>query len=486
MPELQTARVALVVLCLFGLSGCMLGPNYQRPDLDLPDERVHARELSAEEMADWENWWIRFEDPTLNRLIEQATADNLELRLQIQRIFEARARLGLARAGQLPTTVAQAEALRQRSPGAAFPFDIPTSISNRFTVAGALSYEIDLWGRLAREREATEALLEQNRFGLEAIRLNLITDVVTTYFALRAAEMQVRVTEQNIEANREIVRIEQIRFEAGQIDELVLRQAESLLELTLVQLPARQDQVNRLEGALALLVGLTAQELFEELNFDGPPLDQIAFPDHVPDSLPLALLERRPDIRSVEQALIMANARIGVAEALRLPQVGLTGTIGYVAADESDLFSRDARAWNLNASLFGPIVDFGRSRARVDTAIAIRDQVETQYEATVRIAFNEVRTALFSFESTREQVEASKRALASVRRTDDLSTIRYEEGLINFTDVLIIRRNLFDAEVQVAAAIGNHLSATATLFKALGGGWDGESLHPAHPTHAAR
>ncbi len=473
------AEPLALLACALLVGGCALGPDYQSPELDLPAETLQVRELTAAQMREWEQWWVRFDDPVLTRLVERAGNENLDIRLQIERILEARARLGLARAEQLPSIDAQAEAMRQRSPGAAFPFDIPTSIANRFTIAGVLSYEIDLWGRLRREREATEALLEQNRYGLEAVRLNVIADVVATYFALRAAERQVQITQENVAANREIVRIEQIRFDAGLTDELVLRQAESLLELTIIELPAQRERVQMLEGALGLLVGMSPSELFQEMDFDGTELNGIVFPEDMPETLPLTLLERRPDIRAAESFLIAANARIGVAEALRLPRIGLSAAIASVAADESDLFTSDARGWNINASLFGPIFDFGRSRSRVEAARAFRDQALTQYEATVRIAFNEVRSALYSYQSTREQVEASRRALESVKRTDELSHIRFDQGLINFIDLLTARRNLFDAEIQLSRAIQGHLTATATLFKVLGGGWDGEAGTPA-------
>ena len=219
------------------IAGCAVGPDYRAPALDLPDEWPEHVLLSDEARADWQQWWRQFEDPHLDALVARAVDDNLELRLQLARIQEARARLGLARAEQLPSVNAQAEAARERTPGAASPLG-QSSTDNLFSLAGVLDYELDLWGRLAREREASEALLEQSLFAHDAVRLNVIADVVATYFDLRSAERQLRITEATVASREETFRLEQLRFDVGESDELALRQAQSELESTLAQDPA--------------------------------------------------------------------------------------------------------------------------------------------------------------------------------------------------------------------------------------------------------
>lgn len=469
-PRARLKQSILSLAAVAVLSGCVVGPEYMAPEMDLPDPSELA--LTADDLAEWDQWWSRFQDPTLDRLVERALSGNLDIRLQLARIAESRARLGLATAEQLPTIDAQAEGLRQKSPAAASPIAGASTTNNLFSIAGVLSYELDLWGRLAREREATEALLDQSRFGLEAVRLNVITDVASLYFALRAAERQLQITENTLVDRAETVRIEQIRFDLGQSDELVLRQAQAQLEFSRAAVPARREQVRLLEGALALLVGLSPGELFRELNFRGPPLESIALPEDVPRGLPTDLLQRRPDIRAAESNLMAAYARIGVAEASRLPRLSLAGVLGVASLDEGDLFSSDAQFWSAGASLLGPVFDFGRSRSRIETAEALRDQVEVLYLATVRIAFNEVRSALASYEAGIERVAAGRRQVEVLQRTADLSMTRYDEGLVSFIEVLDARRALLDAELSLAAAIQDHLTAAATLFKALGGGWD--------------
>jgi len=223
------------------LAGCAVGPDYRAPALDLPEEWPEHVLLSAEARADWQQWWRQFEDPYLDGLVARAVEDNLELRLQLARIQEARARLGLTRAEQLPSVSAQAEAARERTPGTLSPFG--ESTDNTFSLAGVLDYEIDLWGRLAREREASEALLEQSVFAHDAVRLSVIADVATTYFDLRSAERQLRITRATAQSREETFRLEQLRFDVGESDELALRQAQSELESTLAQLPGQRERV---------------------------------------------------------------------------------------------------------------------------------------------------------------------------------------------------------------------------------------------------
>ncbi|MBZ0330552.1 efflux transporter outer membrane subunit [Halomonas sp. ANAO-440] len=471
---LRTGRLPALALATALLAGCAMGPDYRAPELALPDEWPEHVMLSAEARQEWQSWWTRFEDPSLDRLVERAVDDNLDIRLQLARIEEARARLGLARAEQLPSVGAQAEASRERTPGTASPLG-QSSTGNLFSLAGVLNYELDLWGRLDREREASEALLEQSEFARDAVRLNVIADVVATYFDLRNAERQLRITEETVASREETYRIEQIRFDSGETGELALRQAQSELETTRAQLPGQKQRVRMLEGALAILVGMSPAELMDELDFGDTQLADIVLPDSVPAVLPSSLLQRRPDIRSAEAGLIAANASIGVAEASRLPTLNLGGFLGTAAGDSSDLFTTAAQTWGLSATVMGPLFDFGRSRSRVDTAEALAAQAEVQYRATVNQAFNEVRNALVIFETSGERIEATRAQVEALARTLELAEVRYREGFVGFIELLDAQRALLSAELALSEAMRDRLTATATLFKALGGGWEAEA-----------
>ncbi|MDN3515982.1 efflux transporter outer membrane subunit [Aquisalimonas lutea] len=453
------------------LAGCAVGPDYEQPALDLPAEWPEHVLLSDEDRAAWQQWWTRFDDPVLDRLVARALDDNLDIRLEAQRILEARAQLGLADANQYPTVEGQAQAARENQPRTTAAVPGAAGPGNLFSVTGTLAYEVDLWGRLARQEEAAGARLRESVFSRDAVRLNVVADVVATYFDLRAAQRQLTITERTLESRERTYDLEKARYEAGETDALALRQAESELETTRARIPPLRERVRTLESALAVLVGMSPAELLEQLDFAEGSLVDVRLPEDVPSVLPSELLQRRPDIRAAEAALIAANAEIGVAEASRLPSLNLTAFLGSTATATDDLFTAPAETWGVGASLLGPILDFGRNAARVDTAQARRAQAETQYRMTVTNAFREVRDALVLYETTQERVEAVERQVAAIEETRRIAQVRYDEGLTSFIELLDAQRALLDAELALAEAKRDRLSATATLFKAMGGGW---------------
>ena len=467
-------RKPLGILALAAaLGGCAVGPVYEAPDIDMPAAWPEGAALDVESGEALGEWWRRFEDPALDRLVARALADNLEIRLQAARVEEARARLGLARAEQLPSVGAQAEATRERQPSAAIGlegFEIPPR--NLFSIAGVLSYEIDLWGRLAREREAAAALLEGNLHAQEAVRLGVIADVAVGYFGLRSAQRQLDITERTLAAREEGVRIERLRFDAGQIDELSYRQAESELATARAELPARIEELRRRESALGLLLGLSPAELLAAIEVGEGTLEDIAWPAAVPAELPAALLARRPDLRAAEAELVAATAGVGVAEAARLPQLTLAGLLGTAATRPGDLFGADSEAWSIGATVAGPVFDAGRGRARVETAEAQRAQAELRYRVTAATAFAEVRDALAFHASSAARLAALMEQTQALRRTEELAQIRYREGYISILELLTAQRMLLTAELAETRARADRLAAVATLFKALGGGWE--------------
>lgn len=462
----------VAVLASILVAACAVGPDYKRPEIDAPVPVTAVRTLDHQRQLT--RWWRRFGDPKLDAMIERAASDNLDIRTAVARLAEANARLGLAEAERRPTVNAQADAVRERTPGTVLPFNPSGAGGNAATtlsVTGLLSWEIDLWGRLARGRETALAELEQNRFGVEAMRLSIVTEVTSTYFALRAAEQQLHITERTQEALRHALELEQIRFDAGEAGELAVLQAEAQFETTSAQLPARRARVQQFEGVLAVLVGMSPNALMSEFDFGKGSIEDISVPVLDMDDLPASLIERRPDIRAAEAALMAATARIGIAEAMRLPSLSLGAMLGSIARNESDLFSSGAGAWSAGASLFGPVLDFGRSRARVDIAQAQREQAELHWRASVQMAFNEVRGARITFDAAAETIAATARQVGVIARTEALAEIRYQEGLISFIELLDARRTLLDAELALSEARRGQLTAAATLFKALGGGW---------------
>ena len=474
-PRLKPFTTASALALL--LAGCAVGPEYQTPDIELPESWPAHITLEQQARDDWHRWWQRFEDPALNRLVERASEDNLELAIQLARIREARAQLGFADAERFPTVGYQAEANRERTPGAALPIDVQsvqellTSTNNQYSLAASLEYEIDLWGRLANQRAAAMAALQESLFARDAAELGVIGDVVTTYVSLKSAEAQQALMEETLAAYQETYRLQALRFEHGDISELELRQAEAEWRNLQAELPSLKQQVETLRGALGTLVGMSPDELLTTLDTGTSRLDDLAQPVGIPAVMPSAMLQRRPDIRSAEAALIAATAQIGVAEANRLPSLNLSSFLGTAAASTSDLFSDVARTWGVGASVMGPLFDFGRSQSGVESAEALAEQAEAQYRLTVLTAFNEVRDALYSYDFSKRRLAAIDEQLEAVARTRELAVLMYDQGQVSQLERLDAERNLLSARLAQAGARREQLAATATLFKALGGGW---------------
>lgn len=466
-------KATMVLAAAAALAGCVVGPEYRPPQLDLPEswpDNVVLDRSSGEALAEW---WRRFDDPVLDGLIERALADNLQVLLQAARVEEARARLGLAQADQWPTVGLQAEAARQRQPAATFGIaGLETPPRNLFSISGVLGYEVDLWGRLAREREVAMARLQGSLYAQEAVRLGIIADVAVGYFGLRSAQRQLDITERTLAARLEGVRIERLRFEAGQIDELAYREAESQLAGTRAELPGRIEELRRRESALGLLLGMSPGELLGAFQVATGTLDDISLPTGVPAELPSALLARRPDLRAAEAELMAATAGVGLAQATRLPQFNLAGLLGTAAGGIGDLFGDEAEAWRIGATVAVPLLDFGRGKARVETAEAQRRQAEVSYRATAANAFAEVRDALVFYASSDARLAAIGAQVDALKRTEELAAIRYRDGYISIIELLVAQRALLAAELAFAQAEANRFAAVATLFKALGGGWE--------------
>jgi outer membrane protein, multidrug efflux system len=382
----------LFLMALF-LGGCAASSDHKLRNPDLPGIWPDTESLAVDGQDDLLEWWTRFEDPVLNQLVARAVQDNPDIRIQAARVWEARARLGFARAEQLPTVGIQAEAIRQRQPEAVS--GVPGGITgNMFSLAGILEYELDIWGRLAMEREAAQTVLLENQYTQEAVRQGVISDVVVTYFNLVAAREELEIIRQTQRLREQTYELEGIRFEVGQVNELVLRQAESAMEKVRALVPDLKRQVRTLEGALGVLTGLSPLELFDDDHARYGLARSVFNPGAVPMFLPSELLSRRPDIRSAEARARAAGTAIGIARAERLPRLNLAGLLGTLALETRDLFTSPARTWNVGAQAAGPLFDFGRTRAGVEAARAQYVQAEIQYEASVNVAFNEVRDAL--------------------------------------------------------------------------------------------
>lgn len=466
----------LPLMAVLLATACTMGPDYERPALSLPSQwpwgqgQEHAPVQAASEMADW---WKQFSDPVLNQLMEEGLASNADLLIAAARISQARAQLNLADAQLYPQL--DMEGVGERIRGSTSRFQPGGNAAakpyNNFGLAAVLTYEINLWGKLTRETESRRALLLANEANRDAIRLAVISDIAAGYFNLRAIDAQLAVTEETIKAREEALRYQDAQYRYGAIDQLAAKQAESELAAAQAQAPALKQARQEQEMALAIVLGRTPQALAEGAVERGEAIDALPVPPAVAGDMPSTMLERRPDIRAAEQNLVSANADIGAARADYFPSLSLSALIGLESSKAGELLRASTRRWDAGATLAGPIVDFGRTAANVETAEAYREEAQAAYQQTVRQAFADVINAM-SAEATTAAHEAAQQAQEKARLESlRLANIRYRAGYSSYLDVLDAQRTLYQVQLDRIIAKRDRLVAVVNLYKSLGGGW---------------
>ena len=452
---------------VFAAAACTtVGPDYRRPAIEVPAQypAPAAAEPAAELPADW---WKLYGDATLDGLVEAARRNNSDLRLAAARVQEAEGALREARAAFFPDVNAGYSYTRNRVSTVAsppVPAAFPTTRANH-QVLVSTSYELDFWGRYARASEAAQAGLLASVFSKNTVELTLAGAVAQTYFALRSLDSQIAVLDSSIKVRQESLDIARARLDAGLASELDVYQAQGALSDARVQ---RRDAVRSRAVVEHQLAGLTGRL---DLALAPGELFKLPLAPVPPAGLPSALLERRPDIRQAEEALVAANAQIGVARAALFPTLSLTASAGAQSAELSDLFTGPARLWTLGAGITAPIFDAGRRQARVDQAGARRDQALAGYQKAVETGFREVSDALVNVEAAGATESELQARLDAARNALELSNERYRAGYSPYLEVLDAQRTANDAELAFVRNRQARLAFSVDLMKALGGGW---------------
>jgi len=455
-------RAALLVV----LTGCAVQPDYQRPELELPQ----AWKETAPQPAAAEPWWRVYGDPALERMIGEALAGNTDVLVAAARVDEARALLGEIRSALRPEVSAGASAGRSRSSAATglLPPGVERERSN-YRATLDVSYEIDVFGRLRAASDAARADLAASEAVRDAVRLALTSRVAASYYGLLALDAQVELTRRALRLREESLALQRRRREAGVISDFDLRQLEAEAATLRAQLPPLERDREIEEAALAALLGRSPRAVFEEalprqaLAADAP--SAVA----VPSGLPSELLLRRPDLVEAEQRLVAANARVAVARSAYFPSIRLTGLLGSESADLSDLFSGPAGIWSFAAALAQPIYAGGRLEAQREAAAARERALLAQYQGAVRNAFRELRQALAAQARARESFEAQDARVVALEETLRLARLRYASGIASQLDVLDAERGLLAAQTARIEALREQRAAVADLYRALGG-----------------
>jgi NodT family efflux transporter outer membrane factor (OMF) lipoprotein len=460
------------------LYGCTVGPDYVKPKVQTPA----AYKEATQEGSPWKvatprdatsrgNWWEVFGDAQLNALEAQINISNQDLKVAESNYRQARALVQQARSGYFPTVTGGAAALRYRQ-SANVPGRTGQTIgpNNDFLLPLDVSWEVDLWGRIRRSVESSQASAQASAAELETVRLSLQSELAADYFELRGLDAERQLLEQTLVAYRKALELTQNRYSGGIASQADVSLAETQLKTTLAQAIELGVQRAQLEHAIALLIGKPPSEFaLSVAPFTGAP-------PSIPVGLPSELLERRPDIASAERQVAAANAQIGVATAAYYPTVTLAAVFGFESGDFSNWLNWSSRLWSLGAAGTETIFDAGRRRAVTDQAQAAYDGTVASYRETVLSAFRDVEDNLAELRILAEESQAQDDAVTSSKRSLTLTTNRYVGGAATYLDVVVVQAVALSNERTSIQVSRRRMAASVRLIKAVGGGWQVSDL----------
>ena len=462
MKKLRRLPVAALAAVL--LAGCAVGPDYQRPAQALPAQYPAGADAAGAAAAEVPvQWWTLYGQPELDRLVAQALERNRDIEQAVARVEQADALARQAGAALLPRVDLNASGGRAR----VSPLTLPPNggTGNQYQLGLSASFEIDFWGRLRRTREAARAQLLSSTYARDTINLSVAALTAQAWFGLRALDEQIALTSSTLQTREEGLRLLNLRQEKGTGSQLDVEQAEGLRSASAVLLRDLRRQRSVLQTQLAVLTGQL------DLSLPEAPLASLPLPPQPPAGLPAALLERRPDVRSAEQLLAAASARIGAARAEQFPAVSLTGSFGFESAELGDLLKSPSRIWSIGAGLAQPLFDGGRLAARTDQAVATHREAQGAYRGVVEDAFKDVADALANLQAAKGSQEDLARADRAAANALKLARARYDVGYSGHLDLLDAQRSAAAAQLDLVRNRQAQLAASVDLFRALGGGW---------------
>jgi efflux transporter, outer membrane factor (OMF) lipoprotein, NodT family len=463
------------ILLLTFFPACAVGPKYQRPKVQVPDSfrgqgdraSAQAQEMSFGDLP----WWDVFQDAQLQDLIRKALEKNKDLKIAAARIEEARGLYRAKRGDQFPqlgfvTSGAQTFTTKNN-------VDDEGNLGNinrTYAAVGIdLSYEADLWGRYRRGTEAARAdLLAQEEFRRTVI-ITLLSDVARAYFELRSLDLELAIAKSTTSVRGRSLDLTQKRLKGGVVSLLDVRQAEAEMAISATQIPRIEREIGLKENEISLLLGENPQSIPR-----GQSLSSQSIPPILPLDLPSVLLERRPDIRSAEQQLIAANARIGEAKAMFFPQINLSSIVGM--AFVTGAFGGATGVASLGGSLFQFLFDGGKRKGNLEAAKARFDQALLKYEQVIQQSLREVSDSLISIKKLAEMRRQQEKLVRAARDGFRLANARYEGGVSSYLEVLDAQRILFRSELELVGIRRDQWVAVVQLYRSMGGGW--ETIQP--------
>lgn len=470
-------RFRAVVLLLLCIPAFAKDPKYQKPTVTIPQ--------NWQTPAPWQEalpldslpkgmWWEFFGDTELNQYEQRAMASNQTLQAAVARLSEARASARVTAAGLYPELDAGARATRERLSGnrpvnGALVQPVPVT-QNEFTIPFTLNYEVDLFGRVRHSVEAANAQLQASAADLENVRLLVSSELAADYFQLRELDSEIAVVRKAITYQQQALTLVDNRHSGGAASGLEVAQQQVVLDSSITQLSLLQQQRAQFQHALAMLQGLAPAE------FVAPGRGLETQPPALPLILPSELLQRRPDVAIAERQTAAANARIGVARAALYPSISLGGSGGLDSVAIGSLLNAPSFFWSLGLSALEPVIAGGRNRAQLDFARGGYEEAVANYRETALTAFQQVEDALSGLTTLAAAYESQQRAVADAERALQLANARYTGGLVTYLDVITAEEQALSNEREETQLLGQRMTTSVLLVKALGGGWDSSSI----------
>ena len=454
-----------IFLNLFSCS--LVGPDYKRPEINLPN--TYHQEVDKENVVtDLNNWWKLYQDPVLNELMDKALIKNTDINAAIARLEESDAYLKEVGAALLPEVDLTSQASRTKSTTTG-AITNPKPIRKDYLIRLGTSFELDFWGKLRRAKESARAEYLASQFSKDTVVLTLQSLLASNYLLLRSIDSQIVALKANVKYREENLTLTKKRLESGLVSALDVHQAEAAFNNLSAQLSDLIRQREIIFNQLTVLSG--------DMNLVIPDvtIDALITPPTPPSGLPSSLLESRPDVREAEQMMIAANANIGVAKAALFPTISLTANFGAQSAALSNLNKSGSDIWGGGLGLSLPIFDSGRVRSKIDQATAKQKEALSYYESSIQNAFKEVNNALVSLKEYTEQENDLKLTQEAAKKAMDIASNRYKAGYSSYLEYLDAQRVFNDASIAYIQKRQLRLMASVELFKSLGGGWQSQA-----------
>jgi NodT family efflux transporter outer membrane factor (OMF) lipoprotein len=473
LPDRSLASTLLLGILLL-LAGCVVGPDYSRPDAPIPQHFKEAdgwKPAEPKEAASGSAWWSVYDDPVLDDLERQVAISNQTLKASEAAWRQAVALTNQASSGLFPTLMLGAEGARSKSSPKA-------TAANQFSTTASASWDLDIWGKIRRTVESDVASAQASAADLAAARLSTQATLATDYIGLRIIDAQKQLYAETIEAYRRSLQITQNRYQAGVAAKSEVITAQTQLQGAQSQLIGLDVQRSQLEHAIAVLIGR-------------PPADfalaAVALSTEIPVApagVPSSLLERRPDIAEAERKMAAANAQIGVAIAGYYPDLSLSGSGGFSSSQVPGLLKASNSLWSIGGEATATLLDFGARSAQVDQARAAYDAAVASYRQTVLTAFQQVEDELAALRILEQQNAMQAQTVAFANEAVRLTLNQYKAGTVDYTAVATAQVTALNDTQTLLNIHQSRLVASVALIQALGGGWSPATLAITTPATA--